>query len=383
MLKKTALIISTIFTLSFGYAKQESAVAEHHNATEQVEAKPLSEKEKIAEENKEFIQHHLLDAHDFTIMVDKDGHHIGFPLPVIIYDEGFHFFMSNKNNFSHVNSAEKSTENLVESNGKYYRLFHEKIYRTDASGDLKFDEHHHPTAPKVLDLSITKSVLMIILVSVLMLVIFGGMAKSYKKSLVPTGAAKLFEPLIIFIRDDIAIPNIGHKYRRFMGYLLTVFFFILFLNVLGLMPFGVNVTGNITITFFLAIFTYLITNISANKDYWKHIFWMPGVPFPMQLILLPIELLGTLTKPFALMIRLFANMSAGHIVVMSLIGLIYYFKNVVAGVSFPLLTLVIYILEVLVAFLQAYIFTMLSALFIGMAVQEHDHGHEHEHEHAH
>lgn len=381
MLKKTALIISTIFALTFGYANQETPVAEAHSTEAHAEVKPLSEKEKIAEENKEFIQHHLLDAHDFTIMVDKDGHHIGFPLPVIIYDEGFHFFMSNKNNFSHVNTEAKSAENLVESNGKYYRLFHEKIYRTDATGDLKLDEHHHPTVPKVMDLSITKSVLMILLVSVLMLVIFGGMAKSYKKSLVPSGAAKLFEPLIIFIRDDIAIPNIGHKYRRFMGYLLTVFFFILFLNVLGLMPFGVNVTGNITITFFLAIFTYLITNISANKDYWKHIFWMPGVPFPMQLILMPIELLGTLTKPFALMIRLFANMSAGHIVVMSLIGLIYYFKNVVAGVSFPLLTLVIYILEVLVAFLQAYIFTMLSALFIGMAVQEHEHGHEHEHAH--
>ena len=377
MLKKTALIISTIFTLSFAFGNQEAAAPEQHHATEHAEAKPLSEKEKIAEENKEFIQHHLLDAHDFTIMVDKEGHHIGFPLPVIIYDKGFHFFMSNKNNFSHVNMEGKSAENLVESNGNYYRLFHEKIYKTDASGDLKLDEHHHPTVEKVLDLSITKSVLMIILVSVLMLVIFGGMAKSYKKSLVPSGAAKLFEPLIIFIRDDIAIPNIGHKYRRFMGYLLTVFFFILFLNVIGLMPFGVNVTGNITITFFLAIFTYLITNISANKDYWKHIFWMPGVPFPMQLILLPIELLGTLTKPFALMIRLFANMSAGHIVVMSLIGLIYFFKNVVAGVAFPALTLVIYLLEVLVAFLQAYIFTMLSALFIGMAVQEHEHEHAH------
>jgi F-type H+-transporting ATPase subunit a len=141
------------------------------------------------------------------------------------------------------------------------------------------------------------------------------------------------------------------------------------------MPFGINVTGNITMTFFLAILTYLITTFSANKDYWKHIFWMPGVPVPMKLIMLPIELLGTITKPFALMIRLFANMTAGHIVVMSLIGLIYVFKNVIAGVAFPFLTLVIYLLEVLVAFLQAYIFTMLSALFIGMAVQDHEHEH--------
>ena len=208
-----------------------------------------------------------------------------------------------------------------------------------------------------------------------MMLLFTGMAKSYKKSAVPTGVARFLEPLVIFVRDEIAIPNIGHKYKRFIGYLLTVFFFILFLNVLGLMPFGINVTGNITMTFFLAILTYLITTFSANKDYWKHIFWMPGVPVPMKLIMLPIELLGTITKPFALMIRLFANMTAGHIVVMSLIGLIYVFKNVVAGVAFPFLTLVIYLLEVLVAFLQAYIFTMLSALFIGMAVQEHEHEH--------
>jgi F-type H+-transporting ATPase subunit a len=151
MLKKTALIISTIFTLSFAFGNQEAAAPEQHHATEHAEVKPLSEKEKIAKENKEFIQHHLLDAHDFTIMVDKEGHHIGFPLPVIIYDKGFHFFMSNKNNFSHVNMEGKSAENLVESNGNYYRLFHEKIYKTDASGDLKLDEHHHPTVEKVLD----------------------------------------------------------------------------------------------------------------------------------------------------------------------------------------------------------------------------------------
>ena len=158
-----------------------------------------------------------------------------------------------------------------------------------------------------------------------------------------------------------------------MGYLLTVFFFILFLNVLGLMPFGINVTGNIAITFFLAIMTYLITTFSGSKDYWKHIFWMPGVPVPMKLIMLPIELLGLFIKPFSLLIRLFANMSAGHLIVMSLIGLIYVFKNVIAGVAFPFLTFVLYLLEVLVAFLQAYIFTMLSAVYFGMANEEHGH----------
>src|SRR5690606_8673597 len=168
----------------------------------------------------------------------------------------------------------------TEVDGSFYVLHHEKIYKTDAAGTLTLGEDGHPTNVKPLDLSITKSVLIILLVSIFMFVLFVGMAKSYKKSVVPTGAARFLEPLIIFVRVEVAIPNIGHKYKRFMGYLLTVFFFILFLNVLGLMPFGINVTGNITMTFFLAILTYLITTFSANKDYWKHIFWMPGVPVP-------------------------------------------------------------------------------------------------------
>lgn len=362
MFKKFAVLFYSIFVLNLVSAQHGEATAEAGSANTE-----LSEKDKVSKENKEYIDHHLLDAHDFTLMVDKEGHHIGFPLPVIFYDNGIHTFMSSKEGFIHGETTEVD--------GSYYKLHHEKIYKTDAAGNLSFDKEGHVTSEKVLDLSITKSVLIILLTSVFMLMLFTGMAKSYKKSQVPTGAARFLEPLVIFVRDEIAIPNIGHKYKRFIGYLLTVFFFILFLNVLGLMPFGINVTGNITMTFFLAILTYLITTFSANKDYWKHIFWMPGVPVPMKLIMLPIELLGTITKPFALMIRLFANMTAGHIVVMSLIGLIYVFKNVIAGVAFPFLTLVIYLLEVLVAFLQAYIFTMLSALFIGMAVQEHEHEH--------
>jgi len=363
MFKKFAVLFYSIFVLNLVSAQHGEATAEAGPATTE-----LSEKDKVTKENKEFIDHHLLDAHDFTLMVDKEGHHIGFPLPVIFYDNGFHSFMSNgKEGFMHGETTEVD--------GSYYKLHHEKIYKTDAAGTLSLDEKGHPTNEKPLDLSITKSVLIIFLVAVVMLLLFTGMARSYKKSQVPTGVARFLEPLIIFVRDEIAIPNIGHKYKRFMGYLLTVFFFILLLNVLGLMPFGINVTGNITMTFFLAILTYLITTFSANKDYWKHIFWMPGVPVPMKFIMLPIELLGTLTKPFALMIRLFANMTAGHIVVMTLIGSIYIFNNWIAGVAFPFLTLVIYILEVLVAFLQAYIFTMLSALFIGMAVEEHEHEH--------
>ncbi len=203
------------------------------------------------------------------------------------------------------------------------------------------------------------------------------MARNYKKSPIPTGAGKLFEPLVIFIRDEIAIPNIGPKYHKYISYLLTISLLILFLNVFGLLPFGINVTGNLAITAALAIFTFIITQFTANRNYWQHIFWMPGLPFLMKLVMIPIELIGMIIKPFALLIRLFANMSAGHIVIMSLIAMIYYFQNVIAGVAFPFLTFVLYLLEILVAFLQAYIFTMLSAVDFGMANEEHHHEEAH------
>jgi len=158
---------------------------------------------------------------------------------------------------------------------------------------------------------------------------------------------------------------------------MTVFFFIWTSNLLGLTPLGFNITGQLAVTFTLALFTYLITQFSGTKDYWKHIFWMPGVPVPMKIILAPIELLGTLTKPFSLMIRLFANISAGHIVVMSLISIAIIMKSTLGTAGATLLSLALSffltLIELLVAFLQAYIFTMLSALFIGMAVEEHEH----------
>lgn len=372
MLKKVVLVLGFLSTFSTAFAQHETAVATAPEHGTEVAA-PLSEKEKSLEEVNAFKQHHILDSHSFNIMVEKkaDGteKHWGFPLPVIFYDKanGLHTMMSSA--FDH--------DQVVESKGGHYKLFHEKILKTDANGTINLDEHHHATNEKVLDFSITKSVLMIIVTALLMLWIFGSMARNYKKSLVPTGVGKIFEPLILFIRDDIAKPNIGPKYKKYMGYLLTVFFFILFLNIFGLMPFGINVTGNIAITFALALITFIITQFTANKNYWQHIFWMPGVPVPMKLIMLPIELLGLFIKPFSLLIRLFANMSAGHLIVMSLIGLIYVFKNVIAGVAFPFLTFVLYLLEVLVAFLQAYIFTMLSAVYFGMANEEHHHEEAH------
>lgn len=375
MLKRVVLVLGFLSTFSTSFAQHDAVVvSETPVATAPAQAAEVpaavTEKDKIKKENKDFITHHLLDAHSFDFMVEKNADgtekHWGFPLPVIFYDKanGFHAMMS---------SAFHHGKEVVESKGGYYKLFHEKIYKTDASGTINLDEHQHATNEKVLDFSITKTVLMVVVTALLMIFIFGGIARSYKNSLVPTGAGKILEPLILFIRDDIAKPNIGAKYQKYMSYLLTIFFFILFLNVFGLLPFGINVTGNIAITAALAIFTFLITQFTANKNYWQHIFWMPGLPLPMKIVMMPIEIIGMFIKPFALLIRLFANMTAGHIVIMSLIAMIYVFKNVIAGVAFPFLTFVLYLLEILVAFLQAYIFTMLSAVYFGMANEEHHH----------
>ncbi|WP_417367687.1 F0F1 ATP synthase subunit A [Flavobacterium beibuense] len=345
---------------------QEAAHAVEHHATESHE--PVSKKDEV----EAFIDHHLQDAHDFVFFSDKaENKHYGFPLPVILFDNGLKIFSSSK--FHH-------GEEIAEVDGNYYALHHGKIYKTDAQGTLNFDEHHHPTNEKPLDFSITKNVLSMLVVAGLMFFMFVSMAKSYKKGPIPTGFGRILEPLIIFVREEIAIPNIGEKkYRKYMGFLLTVFFFIWILNLLGMTPIGINVTGNISVTVCLALFTYFITQFSANKDYWKHIFWMPDVPVAMKIILMPIEILGTLTKPFALLIRLFANITAGHVVIMSLIAMIFVGQNIAADMPISIgLTLFISVIELLVAFLQAFIFTMLSSLFIGMAVQEHHHAEDHD-----
>ena len=221
---------------------------------------------------------------------------------------------------------------------------------------------------------------MMIVTGLLMLLIFGGLAKSFGKGPIATGVGRFFEPIVLFIRDDIAIPNIGDpQYKKYMPYLLTIFFFVWFLNLFGLTPLGVNVTGNIAVTFALALMTFVITQISGNKNYWKHIFWMPGVPPLMKIVLAPIELLGVFIKPFALMIRLYANIMAGHVVLMSIIGLMFVFKNWMGSSMTFLLAFALSILELLVAALQAYIFTMLSALYFGFAVEDHEHEHSESH----
>ncbi|KJD36880.1 ATP synthase F0 subunit A [Tamlana sedimentorum] len=330
------------------------------------------------EEIKGYIEHHLKDSHDFHFYTDNaTGSHVSFPLPVIVWtSEGLRTFMSSE--FHHDDAGHV----VVEKDGVHLTKIHSKIYELEAGAhEVEFDDHHHATnAHKVLDFSITKSVFGMLLAALLMFLGFGALARGYKNGkTIPTGVGRVLEPLVIYVRDEIAKPNIGEKkYRKFMGFLLTVFFFIWILNLLGLTPLGFNVTGQIAVTVCLAIFTMLIYMFSGSKDFWAHTLWMPGVPVILRPILAVIELVGfILIKPFSLLVRLFANMTAGHFVVMSLIALMITMKEAfgpVASTGMSLvLALFISVIEILVAFLQAFIFTMLSSLFIGMAVEEHEH----------
>jgi F-type H+-transporting ATPase subunit a len=348
--KKFSILLLLVFISIMGFSSEASSdVVSNSNE---------KSKEEIKKEIKETIKHHLQDSYSFDIT-----HGVSFPLPVILFDEGLHVFLSSK--FHH-------GESVAESNGNFYKLYHNKIYKTDASGTIMHDNDHHVSNAKPFDFSITKNVFILILMSAFLFFLFSRMAKKYKSSLNPGGSAKFLEPIVVFIRDEIAIPNIGEKhYKKYLNYLLTIFFFIWFLNLAGMSPLGISVTNNIAITSALAICTFLITTFTGNKNYWAHIFWMPGVPVPMRLLLAPIELLGIFIKPFALMIRLYANMTAGHVVMMSIIGLIFVFKNYFATGAFIGLSLFLSILELLVAALQAYIFTMLSSLYFGAAKEEH------------
>lgn len=292
---------------------------------------------------------HILDSHSWHFW--GEGHDaVAMPLPIILYSntKGLQVFSSAK--FEHGHAS---------YNG--YSLHEEHIVSEDAS-------------ETIYDISITKNVAQLLISAIVLILIFTSIAKAYKTTGVtsaPKGKQSFFEPLIVFVRDDIAKINIGHGSEKFVPYLLTVFFLILLNNVFGLIPIGANLTGNIAFTLTLSLCTLIITNINGNKNYWAHIF-LPHAPKAIWPILIPIEFAGIFIKPIALMIRLFANMTAGHIIVISLIGLIFVFKTAAAGfVSVPF-ALFIDVLECLVAFLQAFIFTMLTALFIGSAVADHN-----------
>lgn len=336
-----------------------------------------SEGEVTTNEEKKFdpvkmIMHHISDSHEFHIG-DWKGHAISLPLPVILWTEnGIITFMASE--FHHDNEGKK----VVERKGLKFVRYHEEIYYANSEGSITFDENHKVSNKRPLNFSITKNVFSLMLASVIMLAVFIPVARSYKKNKrAPKGLAAFVEPIIIFIRNEIAIPNIGEKkYARYMPYLLTVFFLIWIGNLFGLIPFfpfASTLTNDIIFTGFLATVTFLITTFSANKNYWKHIFATPGVPFWLLPIMIPVEILGMFTKPFALMIRLFANITAGHIIILSLISLIFIFESVLISPVSILFTLFINTMELFVATLQAYVFTLLSALFIGQAVEEEHH----------
>ncbi|MBP7167511.1 MAG: F0F1 ATP synthase subunit A [Bacteroidia bacterium] len=317
------------------------------------------------------IMEHVADAHGWHLWG-----HTEIPLPVILYNanRGLSLFSSARFEHGHKTYAG-------------YMLHEGKVVAVNETGEV---DAHSATINEELtagttDISITKNVMTMFIVIILMMVIFTNVANAYtrkRKGLAPTGLQNAIEPIILFMRDEVIKPSIGHKYEKYLPYLLTVFFFIWIANLLGLIPVfpgGANLTGNISISMTLALFTFVIVTFSANKNYWEHVFVMPGVPKPILLLLTPIEIIGVFLRPFVLMIRLFANITAGHIIALSFFCLIFIFGQNGAGVGLAVspLSLVFTIfmttLELLVAFLQAYVFTMLSAVYIGAAVEDHHH----------
>jgi F-type H+-transporting ATPase subunit a len=383
------LIPVFLVILFVGYAGVKFAFADEHTSkhdpvSTQEESGLQKAEEKIHEELEHFekeihqsegkvdagklIMEHIGDAHDWHIATI--GHsHISIPLPIIIKDEsGLKVFSSSR--FHHGHEAYEG-----------YKMEEGQLVAINADGSVNHEASFY-------DLSITKNVAAMFVAVFVLLLILLSVASRYKNNGIsaPKGIQSFLEPLIIFIRDEVAKPSIGPKYEKFLPYLLTIFFFIFINNVFGLIPFfpgGANVTGNIAITLVLAIFTFVITSINGNKSYWGHIFMPPGVPKALWVLLVPIEIIGMLNKPIVLMIRLFANITAGHIIILGFFSLIFIFGavNQYLGLGVSVLsvafTVFMSFLELLVAFLQAYVFTLLSSLYFGAAVEEHHHEEHH------
>jgi F-type H+-transporting ATPase subunit a len=342
-----------------------AVLAQHEEHADGGHAPAQHEEKKEGFDANKVIFSHIMDAHEYHLFEyhGKDGqeHHVTIPLPVILYSpsKGLSVFMSSKFEHGH-----------AEHNG--YKMEGEKIVAVDGS--------------EVYDFSITRNVAQMLLAIGLLLWIMISVANRYKvrKGQAPTGMQNAIEPVITFIRDEVAKPNLGLKADKYLPYLLTVFFFILINNIFGLIPTAANVTGNIAFTMVLAVISFIVILFSTNKHFWGHIF-NPPVPGFVKGILIPVELLGIITKPFALMIRLFANMMAGHIIIICLVSLIFIFGAISKGVGIgfsPIsiaFAVFIYLIEVLVAFIQAFIFTNLTAVFIGQAFE----GEHHEEGHAH
>lgn len=309
------------------------------------------------EDKTSFIMHHVVDSHEWHFVTF--GHtHVTLPLPVIVYsgDRGLEFFKSSdfQNHETHKFGKEYAHEG-------YFIDDHDHMGRVDEASFTDF--------------SITKNVVMMFIVMSLVAFLSLSAANHYKKNgaVAPKGAAAILEPIVIFVRDEIAQKSIGPKYKKFVPYLITLFLFVWFGNLLGLLPGAANMTGNIAVTMVLAVLTFIITNVNGNKDYWKHVFATPGVPIPMLLIMVPVEIIGLFTKPFALTVRLFVAITAGHIVILGFIALAFIFESIAIGLVSTIMVTFINIIELLVATIQAYVFTLFSAMYIGSAVAEHEH----------
>jgi len=365
------LLVAVFSVFALSVATPSNAQEHHGGETGHEEQVHLEDTEKEGEtkfDANKVIFGHVMDAHEFHFFswegADGKEHHATIPLPVILYSptRGLSVFMSSAFDHGH-----------KDHNG--YRLVGNQIVPVDPS-------------ETVYDFSLTRNVVQMIIALAVLVLLMTSVAKHYKRgqgtSQAPRGFQNAIEPVIMFVRDEVAKPNLGHKYHRFMPFLLTVFFFILINNLFGLIPSAANVTGNIAFTAVLGVISLLVINFSGNKHYWGHIF-NPPVPMGVKLILVPVEILSIFTKSASLIIRLFANMLAGHIIIICLISLIFIFSSIskVAGIGFSPISVAfasfIYVIEVLVAFIQAFIFTNLTAVFIGQAVEE---GHHHD-EHAH
>lgn len=369
-------LLSIAFLLGSFWAVSSNHVIEE---TDQPKHETTSHSEEFNAGN--MIIDHIVDSHDWHIA--SFGHtHFTIPLPIILIDEGQLVVFSSAK-FHHAEESYKGYK--IETDRKAGKG---KIVKV-IPGTMETDK----TASRPIDLSITKTVIGIFITFIVLLIVFFQVAAAYKRNAghAPKGLQSLLEPLILFVRDDIAEPSIGKHYKKFMPFLLTLFFFIFFSNLIGLFPFfpgGANVTGNISVTLVLAVFTFAITTFIGNRSYWLHIFNPPGVPwwlkFPLPLLPL-IELAGVFIKPFVLMVRLFANITAGHIIVLGFVSLIFIFANMNPALGYGvspvsvLFSVFISLLELLVAFIQAYVFTMLSALYFGMATEEHGHSTEKSH----
>lgn len=323
----------------------------------------------------EMIMHHIGDAHEWHLW--GEGHEgTSIYLPIVLLDDGVKVFSSSHFYHGEVKGHGEHAYMVGSGPAEGYAMMHEKIYKLNDAGELTFHDGH-PENVKPWDFSITKNVVALLMTFFVVILLMMSTARYYKKNgaVAPRGLAKFTEPIILFVRDDVAKSNIPDgKHTRYVPLLLTIFFFIWISNLLGLIPvIGTNLTGNIAVTFFLAVCTLLVTVFSGNKNYWAHIFATPGVPKALLPIMIPIELAGVFTKPFALMIRLFANITAGHIIILALVSIIFLNESAAWGALSVPMALFISVLELLVAFLQAYLFAMLSALFIGMAVEEAHH----------